>query len=194
MKNNIVGSGIKLLSAKKFKDNRGFFTEVFNPTSDLLPRPFKTASYQVNSSFSKKGTIRGMHFQYSPRMEKIITVLHGTIKFVELDIRPKSETYGKTFEIILTGDSQYSLYVPFGFANGFEALEDSIIVYACTGFYNPKTDVSVNPLSKEVIQHWDALKTRKIFSWSSNTAIISDKDTSAPHFSELGGLFKERIT
>jgi len=182
--------GIRLFSAKKHSDERGFFTETFNKGSLHLPPEFKNNISQVNASFSKKGTIRGMHLQYSPRMIKFITVLKGKVNFVELDVRPRSETYGKATSVLLDEESQYGLYVPFGFANGFQALEDSIISYACTGVYNPKAELTINPFSDEVKQFWKPLYTLGIIKLP---PIFSKKDSSAPHFSQLHETFTKRI-
>jgi dTDP-4-dehydrorhamnose 3,5-epimerase len=182
--------GIRLFSAKKHSDERGFFTETFNKGSLHLPSEFKNNVNQINASFSKKGTIRGMHLQYSPRMIKFITVLKGKVKFVELDVRPRSETYGKATFVLLDEKSQYGLYVPFGFANGFQALEDSIISYACTGFYNSKAEITINPFSEEVKGFWDPVYTLGIIKVP---RIISQKDTSALHFSQLHQTFTKRI-
>jgi dTDP-4-dehydrorhamnose 3,5-epimerase len=182
--------GIRLFSSKKHSDERGFFTETFNKGSLHLPPEFKNNISQVNASFSKKGTIRGMHLQYSPRMIKFITVLKGKVNFVELDVRPKSEMYGKVTSVILEEGSQYGLYVPFGIANGFQALEDSIISYACTGVYNPKAEITINPLSDEVKQFWKPLYTLGIIKLP---PIFSKKDSSAPHFSQLHETFTKRI-
>lgn len=182
---------IKLLSCKKFKDNRGYFTEVFNGTAENLPKEFKTQALQVNASFSKKGTIRGMHLQHSPRMVKLITVLKGKVKFVELDVRPKSPDYGTVKEFYLDEDSQYALYIPYGYANGFQALEDSIIAYGCTGFFNPNAEISINPFSDEVKQHWDT-----VYRWGilKCPQILSEKDSNALHFKSQHDTLLTRVT
>lgn len=182
--------GVRLFSAKKHMDDRGFFTETMNKGWLHLPDEFKNNIGQVNASFSKKGTIRGMHLQYSPRMIKFITVLKGKVNFVELDVRPKSDNYGKVTSVILDGESQYGLYVPFGIANGFQALEDSVISYACTGFYNPKTELTINPFSNEVKEFWQPCYKLGVLKLP---PIISDKDNSAPHFSELHETFTKRV-
>ena len=102
-----------LIKTTIFKDNRGFFKEV--EKQNVLKKKFIFDCF----SFSKKNTLRGLHLQKNKPQAKIITVAQGEIMDVVVDLRKKSRTYGKHFSIKISQDSDFSLYIPEGFAHGF---------------------------------------------------------------------------
>ena len=105
-----------IIKTNIYKDSRGFFKEV--EKHKILKKRFIFDCF----SFSKKNTLRGLHLQKKKSQAKIITVVHGTILDVVVDLRKNSKTYGKYFSIKISHDSNYSIYIPPGFAHGFLCL------------------------------------------------------------------------
>lgn len=162
-----------------FTDGRGSFHEFYNEFAIGTPKGIKGSIQQINISVSKRGTIRGMHLQYRPMQGKFIQVIKGSAIFVELDCMPTSPTYGTAKQFLLHSNENIALWVPFGFANGFQALEDdTTIVYACTGVYNPDTSISINPFSEEILHHWLHDEDGHVIDYT-----LSEQDATAPMFS-----------
>lgn len=130
--------GLLIIRTKCFRDERGWFTESFN-----LPR-YESALgldlhfVQDNISMSKKGILRGLHFQTLPFAQaKLITVIQGSVLDVAVDLRKNSSTYGQHFSIELSSDNMIQLFVPQGFAHGFITLEDdTLFQYKCDNIYS----------------------------------------------------------
>lgn len=140
--------GLFVLQTVNFQDDRGCFQKLFNFEffkENGLECDFKEFYYSVN----KKGVVRGMHFQTPPcDHTKVVYVSRGKIKDVVVDIRKKSATYGKFFEIELDDQKGQYLYIPKGFAHGFVSLEDgSIVNYAQTSSYSKEHDCGVDAMS-----------------------------------------------
>jgi dTDP-4-dehydrorhamnose 3,5-epimerase len=171
-------NGLKVFPARRFDDERGFFTELYNEFLPSLPDELKGNVGQVNVSYSVKGTVRGMHYQLDPPMGKFFRLIKGSILLIEIDIRKNSPTYGEMETLYITDNHPYTVWIPFGFANGFMALEDSLIGYACTGHYNPSTERAINPLSANVKLHWE--EAHRQFIGGEPNFIISKKDNEAP--------------
>ena len=122
--------GLILCKPKLINDNRGFFSETFR--KDLLENTIKQKINfcQSNTSESKYGTIRGLHFQASPSSQtKLVSVSKGKILDVALDIRKNSITYGKFYSVILDDKNNFQLYIPAGFAHGFSVLSKEARVH-----------------------------------------------------------------
>ncbi len=159
--------GIKLFQLKSFSDERGFFAEVF--------RKEGMEFVQDNLSFSKKGVIRGMHFQSTPGQAKLVTVITGKIYDVFVDIRPESENFGKWGAVEL--DQSNQLLVPVGFAHGFAVLSESAhVLYKVSNFYNPETEKSFRYDDPRIGIKWPIEKP-----------ILSERDRNAPGFKEACG-------
>lgn len=125
--------GVKRIRLKVFFDDRGFFRETFR-RSHYPDMEFA----QDNHSFSKKGTIRGMHFQRFPGQAKLVTVMQGEIFDVVVDIRPSSPTFGKWEGVYLNALDGDQLYIPAGFAHGFCVLSDEAhVCYKVSTVYDP---------------------------------------------------------
>lgn len=123
------------------EDARGKFTEVYNEREFTCAK-IPTWFCQDNESHSKKGVLRGLHFQKSPWAQgKLVRVSMGKAQDVVVDIRPESVTFGKWYSIVLDGTNM--MYVPPGFAHGFLALEDCIFHYKCTALYNKEADSGI---------------------------------------------------
>lgn len=126
-------------------DHRGFFTRTFC-RNEFAAHNLKTDVVQCNLSYNYlKGTLRGMHYQLAPKAEvKYIHCLQGAIYDVIIDLRPESGTYCKWFGIELTAENRKMLYVPEGFAHGYQALTDGATVfYQVSEFYSPEHERAV---------------------------------------------------
>lgn len=168
----------KLYTTKKYKDNRGFFKE--SRPNDIIVN-LKCNFVQENLSFSKKGTIRGMHYQWLPAMGKLVSVVSGSIMDIIVDIRESSPNLGKVYYYNLSSDKGDMLWVPPGFAHGFEALEDSYVQYGCSAIYNSENEGSINIYDKFLNI---SLQT------PSECAIISERDLKAISFDKYCENFK----
>lgn len=185
-------NGLSLIPAKRYDDQRGFFTELYNEFQEDIPQELKAHLGQVNISYSRAGVIRGMHYQLDPPMGKYLRLIQGEILLVELDIRPNSPTFGKTETIYLTTEKthfgevkHFGVWIPVGFANGFFALSDSTIAYACTGHYNPQSERSINPLSDAIRPIWENAYTflcKNKPSQHTFSPIVSEKDCNSKTF------------
>jgi dTDP-4-dehydrorhamnose 3,5-epimerase len=161
---------IILVEPKVFSDERGFFMESFR-NSIFKKNGINTNFIQDSLSHSKKGILRGLHFQKNPKAQaKIVTVVRGEIFDVAVDIRKNSPTYGKWISEILSGHNHKSLYIPEGFAHGFCVLSDNVdILYKVNEEYSPEeergiiwNDSQINitwPIEKPIIQERDAKLT-----------------------------------
>ena len=153
-------SGLKIIQTKIFFDKRGFFKEVYK--NNLIKKNFK---FDV-ISLSKKNVIRGLHIQTKKPQAKVITVVSGKIMDVAVDLRKNSKTFGKYYSLIISDKSDYSFYVPEGFAHGFLCLSDKCIVhYKCSEYRHKESETTL---------HWSD-QTVKI-KWPIKKPILSKKD------------------
>lgn len=166
--------GLIEIFPKIFEDERGYFFESYNKplfhshgiTEDFL---------QDNQSFSKKGVLRGLHFQKEPFAQgKLVKVTFGKVMDVVVDIRKGSPTYGQHLSFILDSKTQNMLYVPPGFAHGFVTLEDAIFTYKCTNVYNKASEGGL-------LWNDHSLK----INWGIENPIVSSKDAILPKLNEL---------
>ena len=129
-------NGPKKIKSKLFKDNRGYLRETFsNNLFNNMNFPFDVMS------FSKKNVLRGLHLQINKSQAKIITVTHGKIFDVAVDLRRKSRTFGKYVSVIMSDKSDFSFYIPKGFAHGFLCLSKKCTVnYKCSNYRDPKSE------------------------------------------------------
>jgi dTDP-4-dehydrorhamnose 3,5-epimerase len=160
--------GLKIISTRKFDDVRGSFQETYNQES------FKAAGIsdffcQDNQSFSKKGVLRGLHFQKPFFQSKLVRVLSGRVYDVAVDLREDSATYKSFFGIELKPDGTM-FYIPEGFAHGFLALEDSIFSYKCGALYDQKGDTTIDYRSVNI--PWAQVASENFI----EEFIVSEKD------------------
>jgi len=145
--------GLVIVKTNIYRDNRGFFKEV--EKFKILKKKFIFDCL----SFSKKNTLRGLHFQQNKPQAKIITVVQGKILDVVVDLRKKSKTYGKHFSIKISQDSDFSLFIPEGFAHGFMCLSKTCLVYyKCTNYRNQKTEITLKWNDKDLKIKWPTKK------------------------------------
>lgn len=133
-------SGVIEIIPRIFEDERGYFYETYNIElfrANGIPVDF----LQDNQSFSKKGVVRGLHFQRAPFGQgKLVRVIQGAVLDVVVDIRPDSPTYGQYDSFLLTAENKKMVYLPEGFAHGFSTLEDAIFSYKCTNIYDKASE------------------------------------------------------
>ena len=129
-----------VIQPKVFGDERGFFLETYNKKS-FEELGLMMEFVQDNHSKSKKGVLRGLHFQTQNTQGKLVRVAKGSVYDVAVDLRKDSETFGKWYGVLLTEENKTMFYVPEGFAHGFLTLEDDTeFMYKCTDLYSPEYD------------------------------------------------------
>lgn len=152
-----------------FKDNRGYFLELFK--NKLLKKNFPFTCI----SFSKKNVLRGLHIQTKNKQGKYISVLKGRIIDIALDLRKNSKTFGKYFKIELSEKNSKSIYIPEGFAHGFYGLgKENYLLYSCTNYQDVNNEVGIK---------WNDNDLR--IKWPKTKPIISKKDKKNISFKEF---------
>lgn len=132
--------GLFVIEPKVFGDDRGYFVETYNK-QEFEECGLTMEFVQDNQSMSRKGVLRGLHFQKNFPQGKLVRVLSGEVFDVAVDIRKGSDTYGKWFGVILSDENKKQFYVPEGFAHGFLVLsETAVFAYKCTDFYHPEDE------------------------------------------------------
>lgn len=166
--------GAWLITADPVYDERGFFARTFC-TREFADRGLATRYVQHSTSFSRaRGTIRGMHFQHPPHSEiKVVSCLKGAIWDVIIDLRPESPTFRSWSGFELSDTNRKQLYVPKGFAHGFQTLtDDTIVAYLISEFYTPEATAGVR---------YD--DPAFAITWPLPVSVISKKDTEWALFS-----------
>jgi dTDP-4-dehydrorhamnose 3,5-epimerase len=165
---------VKIIAPAVFGDERGLFIESFSKSKFQklgLPGDFE----QDNQSFSKKGVLRGLHFQTGEHAQgKLVRVISGRVLDVAVDMRKDSPTFGKWEFFDLNGLDNEMVYIPEGFAHGFLALEDSVFSYKCTKGYNKASESGI-------IWNDSALAIQ----WPEMDYIISEKDQELLQFNQI---------
>lgn len=155
----------------KYVDERGFFQETYNLKIESL---ICSKFVQDNESFSKKGVIRGLHYQWDEPMGKLVRCSYGKIIDVIVDIRENSSSLGEVYYFELCSNKSNLLWVPPGFAHGFECISDFALVnYKCTSAYNKNGEGGINPFDKDLN-----------VKWNSKNKIVSGKDKNSHFFKE----------
>jgi len=145
--------GLVVYKGKSFRDNRGFFREVFLNKIVKKELPFLSLSY------SKKNVLRGLHTQTKNPQGKFISVIKGKIFDVSVDLRKKSPTYGEYFSIILSDKNCKSIYIPPNFAHGFLTLaEENYVLYDNTEYQNKKSEFGIKWNDKDLKIKWPIKK------------------------------------
>ena len=171
--------GLLIIKPDVFEDERGYFFESFNH-GKFLNLGLDLRFIQDNESKSKKGVLRGLHFQAPPFAQgKLVRVMQGSVLDVAVDIRKSSPTYGKWESIVLSGQNKWMYWIPEGFAHGFATLEDdTIFFYKCTNVYNKASEGSILWNDPDLNIHWNI-----------KDPVISDKDKMSPTFKEFKSPF-----
>ena len=167
-----------VIEPQLFKDERGFFYESYNKNN--LDKVINIVFVQDNESKSNKGVIRGLHFQAPPfEQTKLVRCVSGNILDVAVDLRKNSKTYGKSFSIELSSENNKQLFVPKGFAHGFQVLSETAIVnYKVDEYYNPDSDSGLIWNDKDLSIDWN-LDLKPILS-KKDLKLISFKELKSP--------------
>ena len=157
-----------------FSDERGFFLETWNSTRYEVAG-IKGPFVQDNVSFSPKGVLRGLHFQYPQSQGKLVQVLSGEVLDVAVDIRKDSPTFGQWISEVLSDVNHRQMYIPSGFAHGYcVTSETAIFSYKCTDFYNPRCEGGII---------WNDPDIN--IDWPMEEPILSPKDTDYPRLKDI---------
>lgn len=174
--------GIKVVRFARFRDHRGYFTEHYRK-SDFANHPGMAdiEFLQANESFSRKGTVRGLHFQWNPYMGKLVRTMVGHMVDMVLDIRKGSPSFGKIlcFDMPAGPDEEWSqwIWVPPGFAHGNFFLEDSMIEYFCSGEYSQGCEAGISPIATDLDWSLCDPRSKEMFDHIlRNNPLITDKD------------------
>lgn len=166
-----------ILKPNVFRDKRGLFCEIYNQKIFVKTTGLKVDFVQDNQSVSSKGVLRGLHFQNGEMAQaKLVRVVKGKVLDIVVDIRKDSETFGKSFSIILDDVEHLQLFVPRGFAHGFITLsEQSIFSYKCDNYYDKTSESGIIYNDATLALDWHLPKEE---------LIISAKDLELPGFEE----------
>src|SRR5687768_1683349 len=161
---------VKILAAKKFGDNRGFFSETFNRKRFHDLAGIDVDFVQDNQSLSvEKGVVRGLHYQLAPMAQaKLVRVTRGAILDVALDIRRGSPTFGKHVAEVISAENWRQMFIPIGFAHGFVTLEPNTeVLYKVSNYYSPTDERGIL---------WNDPALRIDWGIDASSAVTSEKD------------------
>jgi len=161
-----------------FKDDRGYFFESFNHREFCKAIGQEVNFVQDNQSYSKKGVLRGLHFQKGEHAQaKLVSILDGRIQDVVVDLRKNSPTFGEHLSIELDNENKRQLFVPRGFAHGFLTLSESArVLYKCDNYYNKSAEGGIR---------YDDQKLK--LEWQLNTSdlVLIEKDRKLPFWDNM---------
>jgi dTDP-4-dehydrorhamnose 3,5-epimerase len=167
-------SGVLILEPAVFADDRGYFLETYN-VERYRAAGLDASFVQDNLSFSRRGTLRGLHFQNPQPQGKLVHAVHGGIFDVAVDLRPDSSNFGRWTSVVLSDSNKRQCYIPPGFAHGFCVISDTALVaYKCTELYNPQADASLLWNDPDIGIDWPV-----------TNPIISAKDAAAPRLRDI---------
>lgn len=166
--------GVLVIEPQLFGDDRGRFFELFR--DERYAAPLGDVRFvQDNVSASKQGVVRGLHYQYPTAIGKLVTAVVGRVFDVAVDIRRGSPSFGKWFGVELSAEAPRQLWIPEGFAHGFQALTDgAVVVYKCTALYVPAQDRAI---------HWEDPSIG--IGWPLPVSTVSPRDAAAPKLADV---------
>ena len=171
--------GVYIITPKVYGDDRGYFMETYKK-SDFVEAGIKCDFLQDNQSKSRKGVLRGLHFQKTYPQAKLVRVIKGEVYDVAVDLRKDSATYGKYVGVLLSEENKKQFFVPRGFAHGFMVLsEEAEFVYKCDDLYHPEDEGGLIYNDKTVNIDWP----------EGFDVILSEKDKNFPTFENLNFSF-----
>jgi dTDP-4-dehydrorhamnose 3,5-epimerase len=170
-------NGLLLVEPRVFEDERGFFMEIFK-ASEFRSQGIDLDFVQDNHSLSKRGVLRGLHFQRPPHTQaKLVRVIAGAVWDVAVDLRPGSPSYGRWYGLELSAQNRLMLFIPEGFAHGFITLVDGTeLVYKCSTEYRKESDGGVR---------WDDPDIGIDWPWPLRDVLVSEKDAALPLLRDL---------
>lgn len=167
-------AGVLVIEPKVFRDDRGFFFESYSK-KDYREHGIDEDFVQDNHSMSKKGVLRGLHFQAEQSQAKLVWVVRGEVFDVVADIRPDSPTFKKWLGFKLSAETPRQIFIPKGYAHGFYVLSDTAeFVYKCSEYYSPANE-------RGVIWNDPDLA----IDWPIQNPILSEKDAKNPFLKDL---------
>lgn len=168
--------GLYVIEPKVFGDNRGYFMETYN-YEDFKAQGLDMVFVQDNQSKSRKGVLRGMHFQTKYPQGKLVRVIKGEVFDVAIDLRKKSKTYGKWYGVLLNEENKKQFYVPEGFAHGFLVTSNEAeFVYKCTNLYHPEYEGGIAWNDPDINIKWPLEGIEEV--------LLSEKDKNAQTLEE----------
>jgi dTDP-4-dehydrorhamnose 3,5-epimerase len=166
--------GVLIFEPDVFSDERGFFLETWRSTH-YEKAGVKGPFVQDNVSYSKKGILRGLHYQYPQSQGKLVQVLSGTVIDVAVDIRIDSPTFGRWVSEVISNMNHNQIYIPPGFAHGYCVTSDTaLFLYKCTDFYNPATENGII---------WNDPQLN--IDWPVTEPVLSPKDAKYPKLKDI---------
>lgn len=169
--------GLKVIEPKVFGDDRGYFFESYN-YKDYAAAGITEEFVQDNQSASKRGVLRGLHFQKEFPQDKLVRVIRGEVFDVAVDLRKDSKTYGKWFGVVLSEDNKKQFFIPKNFAHGFLVLSDyAEFAYKCTDFYHPNDEGGLIWNDPDIGIEWPLQEGVEL--------IMSEKDQAWPGIKEF---------
>ena len=169
--------GLKVIEPKVFGDDRGYFFESYN-YNDYAAAGITEQFVQDNQSASKRGVLRGLHFQKEFPQDKLVRVIRGEVFDVAVDMRKDSKTYGKWFGVVLSEENKKQFFIPKNFAHGFLVLSDyAEFAYKCTDFYHPNDEGGLIWNDPDIGIEWPLQEGVEL--------IMSDKDQKWPQLKNL---------
>lgn len=169
-------NGVYIIEPQVFGDNRGYFMETYNE-NDFIEAGINIKFVQDNQSASKKGVLRGLHFQKTHMQSKLVRVLNGEVFDVAVDLRKGSETYGKWVGVVLSGENKKQFLLPKGFAHGFIVMSDyAEFTYKCDDFYHPEAESGIIWNDPDIAIDWPDV----------GEVLLSEKDKKNPTLKESG--------
>lgn len=173
--------GLVIVEPTVFGDNRGYFMETYN-YNEFAAAGLDMAFVQDNQSKSKKGVLRGLHFQKANPQGKLVRAVRGEVFDVAVDLRVGSKTYGKWYGVLLSEENKRQFYVPEGFAHGFLVMTDTAeFVYKCTRFYDPSDEGGLMWDDPDVGVEWPIKEGMEI--------LLSEKDKKNTALKDLKSPF-----
>jgi dTDP-4-dehydrorhamnose 3,5-epimerase len=169
--------GVFIIEPTAFGDERGYFMETYQ-YNDFANAGIDVKFVQDNQSMSKKGVLRGLHFQKEFPQSKLVRVIKGEVYDVAVDLRKDSETYGKHVAVLLSEENRRQFFIPRGFAHGFLVVSDTAeFVYKVDDFYHPNDEGGLMWNDPELGIDWPIDDNMEI--------TLSDKDKLNPTLNEL---------
>ena len=170
---------VYIIEPKVYGDNRGYFMETYKE-SDFIKAGLNYKFIQDNQSKSKKGVLRGLHFQKTYPQAKLVRVLEGEVYDVAVDLRKDSPTYGKYVGVILSSENKKMFMIPRGFAHGFLVLSDTAtFTYKCDELYHPEDEGGIMWDDPEIGIEWP----------NCDEILLSDKDKKHPSLKDSKVVF-----
>lgn len=171
--------GVFIIEPTVFGDERGYFMETYN-YNEFKEAGLDMTFVQDNESKSKKGVLRGLHFQTRNSQGKLVRVIEGEVFDVAVDLRNGSETFGQWVGVTLNTENKRQFYIPEGFAHGFVVLSDEAkFVYKCTNFYDPSSEGGIFWNDPDIGIEWPITADMQI--------LLSEKDRKQPTLREYLG-------